>query len=220
MTVLDIVQRMPWILRGSNIEVGAIASTNRLRTSPTGDEHVNAMFDGMWFIDGTNGPIASQAGDNTVRGIITRIMYLNGNSVPGGLLTDTELNDHTSRDDGIRLIEYMPIGGLIFAMSEDGLVTPITDANSGVGSAGKTYADFVYTAPSGAYNPGDSENLIGRPSGILQINSDTVNTTGTNLPIELLGVLGAPGNPAYSATAGSQRVFICKIQSSQADEDQ
>ncbi|MFH1740672.1 MAG: hypothetical protein ABIH23_16815 [bacterium] len=165
---------------------------------------------GSW-VDEDSGLLASASGETNAKYVVMGIYKADGERMQQQYLTAAQILATAY------LLEVIPIGGLIFEMTEDGLVTPITDANSGIGAA--VYCDLVVTAPTEP--PETSLGLPGRGIPTIQIDSDTVNAASTGLLCQLLGLSGNIDNPAYSATAAeNKRNFLVKVIDAVAQADQ
>jgi len=162
---------------------------------------------GSWIqLDNTYGLIACVSADTYAKYVVIGIYDAGGERLNVQYVTAAQLVANTY------LFEVIPIGGLIFEMTEDGLTTPITNANSTV------YADIIVTAPTEPKQL--AMGLPGIAMPIIQIDSNTVNASSSGLLLQLLGLAPGLDNPAYSATAGSQRNFYAKVIDAVAQEAQ
>jgi hypothetical protein len=150
---------------------------------------------GTWITPSTNGYIPVATGGAAASHYITKIFDAEGELLDNQYVAASPSVDY--------LVEAVPIGGVIFDMMEDGLVTPITDANA------HGYADIVVGAITGT---SAAKALFNNGVPSILINSDTVNASASGLLVQLLGVSPISDNRPYSATAAaSRRIFRVKV---------
>lgn len=164
------------------------------------DTHVNAITPDCWVYPSTNGLIAVPSSFTAAYYRVIAIRDANQNKLTFQGVSTTALNI----DSAIYRMELEALGGLTFAMSEDGLGTPISDDPSN-GWPGKPYAPVLITDGATTATPG---NPIGAGQPTMLIDSSAIQTSPTNMSIRIIGVAPVAGNPAYSATAGSKRLFL------------
>ena len=180
-----------------------VAARNMILMSHS-DTHT-PVWVGAWTLASANGQITVVSGENSADYYVAGLFDARGVRLPKQYVSKAELE---AAD--YYFLGY-PIGNIVFAITEDGLTTPITDGNSGSGVA--TYADIVVTSPT-ALEIGAVDQPYGNPLGTITVDSNTVNTTAGTLTLQLLGLYPGVDNNPYSATASaSPRTFLAKLRS-------
>jgi len=209
-TILTPQTNMPFIVSTGGLQQHGASV---MVPTSTSDTHLHGIWPGMFVVASTNGYIAVK-GTETISGdstsfasadyVVNAIRDAQGQKLPVQYVTTTQLGA------AAYILEVIPIGSVEFYITEDGDTTPITNADSG-GVAAR-YCNVVITEPSSSLNPVTGYNPITTTWGKFLLDSSSVTGTAGSTSMQLLGVASIPQN-AYSATAGSQRVFKAKVRS-------
>lgn len=199
MSILTPKTRMPVIHSTKGRDLAAHA---QMITTSASDTHTVDLYPGQWLVGSTNSYIGVASGENDADFVIQAIYDQYGRRLDRQHVTAAQANATAY------IVSVIPIGGIIFKITEDGLTTPITDANAGPG----IYADIVVANPSATDQATADANPFYGGIGTIQIDSNTVSSTAGTLTVELLGLAPDETN-AYNATAGSQRTFLAQVRS-------
>lgn len=166
------------------------------------DTHANSIQPDCWVYASTNGYIAVPSSFTAAAFRVISVRDANGQKLNYQYVSTTTLNI----DANVFILEVEPLGGLVWRIAEDGLVTPISD-NASTGWPGLPYCLVLITDPTVVLPP--TGNPIGAAQFVTLLNSDTITSTATNASVKIIGVDPEAGNPAYSATAAlNRRVFL------------
>jgi hypothetical protein len=192
--------KMPRVYSYGNNGVSAKATLVKMSAD---DTHTVGVWPGMWTLASTNGQISTATGSDTVDYVVEAIYDAAGKLLDKQYLTAAQLNASDY------YISAVPIGGIIFEITEDGVTAPISAAESGATTA--MYADIIVAEPDAA-SISSTDDPYGAPCGSLMISSNTSDGTAGTLTLQLLGP--SPRlHQEYSATAGSKRTFLAKVRS-------
>lgn len=171
----------------------------------TSDTHVQPIMPFSWMTRSTNSIIASTSGENTIDYYVIAIYDANLRKLPFQYVTAAQANAAA-----YTLAVVPTVLSLYFEIAEDGLVTPITNANSGSGVP--TWCDIIVAAVGTPDENFQYSDPFGTIAPNIMLNSDTVATSAGSLTCALHGLSPRVDQSAYNATAGSQRVFLASVR--------
>lgn len=167
------------------------------------DTHANAIFPECWVKQSTTGFIAVPSSFTAADYRVLRIRNRQHQQKNLQYVDTTTLNV----DANVFELEVEPLGGQIFAITEDALATPISD-NATTGWPTLKYTVVLVTEPS---DPSNNAAPTAAARGKYLLDSSAITSTATSQSVQIIGVAPIAGNPAYSATASAApRVFLCK----------
>lgn len=162
------------------------------------DTHTNGIAVGGFVIASTNGYITvAPASDTSAAYQVQSILDAQGRALPCQYVTAAEANASNY------YLEVIPVGGCEFELPEDALVTPITDAAILAGY----YADMTVAEPTTTKDV----NPFGTPQQVWRIDSDSANSSSSNLIIQLISLGQCLNNPYSATAAASPRVLRFKF---------
>lgn len=174
------------------------------------DTHTIGIGIDSWVLASTNGYIHVASGSDTADYVVKEIRDSNGRRLDYQYVTPDELN----ATGAVYQLSVIPIGGLIFNITEDADTTPITAAESGAFAA--AWADIIVTdAPLTAATR--NRQPFDAPKVTIKLDSSTSDTSAGSLTCKLHGPAHVVGNPVYSATSlANPRIFRASIRSAGA----
>lgn len=186
-------------------------NTTFLQTSGL-DTHANALTPDAWIYASTHAYIAVPSSFTAAGFRVIAIRDANMQKLTFQGVSTTILNV----DANVFNLECEALGGLTFAMTEDGLGTPISDDPTN-GWPGKPYAPVLVTDGTTTAPPG---NPIGAGQPTMLIDSSAIATSPTGLSIKIIGVAPIMGNPTYNATpaTATRRVFLVQAYNPAASQ--